>query len=323
MQDNSQEIINFPEEYTRRKLNSLYREIPLKDTTSRLLRKYFSAMTHLYGIITLKKAKEIFFEQNPNLVTDEEFIAFAEIARHENEDYYIMSEDELFTDRECGDILDRVIFDRILADDLKDYISLREAQGSKPYYIPAKKEFVKYADPMYCADTPEKLKLVDFLTDRLHLDEQLTNSIIVLVKEADISNIYKELNDTFEFFNIEITKKQLEELIPIYHDFLNNSRTTYNRGFTPNEMSAKCPRNDIASTELKLGKNIQSEIKNNNISADELRRQIIETDMPDHMRFKMLKELSEIAPIAKEQKVGRNELCPCGSGKKYKKCCGR
>jgi uncharacterized protein len=21
-------------------------------------------------------------------------------------------------------------------------------------------------------------------------------------------------------------------------------------------------------------------------------------------------------------KVGRNDLCPCGSGKKYKKCCG-
>jgi uncharacterized protein YecA (UPF0149 family) len=23
------------------------------------------------------------------------------------------------------------------------------------------------------------------------------------------------------------------------------------------------------------------------------------------------------------RKVGRNEPCPCGSGKKYKKCCGR
>ena len=23
------------------------------------------------------------------------------------------------------------------------------------------------------------------------------------------------------------------------------------------------------------------------------------------------------------KKVGRNEPCPCGSGKKYKKCCGR
>ena len=26
--------------------------------------------------------------------------------------------------------------------------------------------------------------------------------------------------------------------------------------------------------------------------------------------------------ITAEKKIGRNELCPCGSGKKYKKCCG-
>ena len=25
---------------------------------------------------------------------------------------------------------------------------------------------------------------------------------------------------------------------------------------------------------------------------------------------------------AKSDKVGRNDPCPCGSGKKYKKCCG-
>ena len=25
----------------------------------------------------------------------------------------------------------------------------------------------------------------------------------------------------------------------------------------------------------------------------------------------------------KQPKVGRNEPCPCGSGKKYKKCCGK
>lgn len=28
-------------------------------------------------------------------------------------------------------------------------------------------------------------------------------------------------------------------------------------------------------------------------------------------------------PVRREKKIGRNELCPCGSGKKYKKCCGR
>jgi preprotein translocase subunit SecA len=28
-------------------------------------------------------------------------------------------------------------------------------------------------------------------------------------------------------------------------------------------------------------------------------------------------------PVKKEGKVGRNDPCPCGSGKKFKKCCGR
>ena len=28
-------------------------------------------------------------------------------------------------------------------------------------------------------------------------------------------------------------------------------------------------------------------------------------------------------PFRREQKIGRNDPCPCGSGKKYKKCCGR
>lgn len=28
-------------------------------------------------------------------------------------------------------------------------------------------------------------------------------------------------------------------------------------------------------------------------------------------------------PVVKEKKIGRNDPCPCGSGKKYKKCCGK
>jgi uncharacterized protein YecA (UPF0149 family) len=27
--------------------------------------------------------------------------------------------------------------------------------------------------------------------------------------------------------------------------------------------------------------------------------------------------------VVKGPKVGRNDPCPCGSGKKYKKCCGK
>jgi len=29
------------------------------------------------------------------------------------------------------------------------------------------------------------------------------------------------------------------------------------------------------------------------------------------------------APVRTAAAIGRNDPCPCGSGKKYKKCCGR
>lgn len=32
--------------------------------------------------------------------------------------------------------------------------------------------------------------------------------------------------------------------------------------------------------------------------------------------------LSTPKPVKTQEKVGRNDPCPCGSGKKYKKCCG-
>lgn len=31
--------------------------------------------------------------------------------------------------------------------------------------------------------------------------------------------------------------------------------------------------------------------------------------------------LNPIAQVTSSKKIGRNEPCPCGSGKKYKKCC--
>ena len=37
----------------------------------------------------------------------------------------------------------------------------------------------------------------------------------------------------------------------------------------------------------------------------------------------LYKEQKESTTIRKGKKVGRNDPCPCGSGKKYKHCCGR
>lgn len=42
-----------------------------------------------------------------------------------------------------------------------------------------------------------------------------------------------------------------------------------------------------------------------------------DSDMDDGMDWDLL----DSTPIT-SQKVGRNDPCPCGSGKKFKKCCG-
>lgn len=74
------------------------------------------------------------------------------------------------------------------------------------------------------------------------------------------------------------------------------------------------------------------------VTADSARKIFFRDNYPIlYVRLlKMLKEVSrkgtpedpaglmKMKPVVKaEQKVGRNDPCPCGSGKKYKKCCGR
>ena len=43
----------------------------------------------------------------------------------------------------------------------------------------------------------------------------------------------------------------------------------------------------------------------------------------EEKRKELYKEQKNSGTVRKEKKVGRNDPCPCGSGKKYKKCCGR
>ena len=43
----------------------------------------------------------------------------------------------------------------------------------------------------------------------------------------------------------------------------------------------------------------------------------------EEKRKELYKEQKASGTVRKEKKVGRNDPCPCGSGKKYKKCCGK
>lgn len=39
-------------------------------------------------------------------------------------------------------------------------------------------------------------------------------------------------------------------------------------------------------------------------------------------RKELYREQKASGTVVKDKKIGRNDPCPCGSGKKYKKCCG-
>lgn len=45
--------------------------------------------------------------------------------------------------------------------------------------------------------------------------------------------------------------------------------------------------------------------------------------LPEEKRKELYKEQKKSGTVVKEAKVGRNDPCPCGSGLKYKKCCGK
>jgi SWIM/SEC-C metal-binding protein len=48
----------------------------------------------------------------------------------------------------------------------------------------------------------------------------------------------------------------------------------------------------------------------------------LEPDKPEDITD-LERLLNTPKPKIAEKKIGRNEPCPCGSGNKYKKCCGR
>ena len=45
--------------------------------------------------------------------------------------------------------------------------------------------------------------------------------------------------------------------------------------------------------------------------------------LDEQTRKELYRKQKMSGTVIKDKKIGRNEPCPCGSGKKYKQCCGR
>ncbi len=85
----------------------------------------------------------------------------------------------------------------------------------------------------------------------------------------------------------------------------------------------------VFTTYIVSREQLQSMLQNANLSHSELNaflhaQEAAEQGAPKHpMPPEAMAEVPKLRPVSVQPKVGRNDPCPCGSGKKYKKCCGK
>lgn len=90
------------------------------------------------------------------MITEEQFIAFSETARHEEHEYYILSEDELYIDGKKSEPMERtLVHESLCLCGFDEYYELEEEQYGKPLCILPKDELLRYTDDSYIPDTPQ------------------------------------------------------------------------------------------------------------------------------------------------------------------------
>ena len=163
--------------------------------------------------------------------------------------------------------------------------SFVEKIKDKPYYIPGKEELLKRSDDYHFEMTLKLTALKDYILNNMCKNEEIVDSLIKNIELLCFTEhpLYEVIYEFKRNGLLFESTKQLNILISLLTDVYNNTRRWGNRGYTAKEISENFNENAFFVTGIPIG---------------EL----------DDVIFK---------------RVGRNDPCPCGSGKKYKKCCAR
>ncbi|WP_223066923.1 SEC-C metal-binding domain-containing protein [Paenibacillus caui] len=197
---------------------------------------------------------------------------------------HFLNRDEYFTWHE-GYIVDISLVTDESDDELKALLS---NVAGKPYYIPDQDTLLKYKDDSYFEITPQLKALRNYVLQNMCPDTEIVDNLVDDVQlacsmEASLQEIIYEFERRQIHFD---SMDQAQKVTSLIVDVYNNTRKWSNGGHTPAELSKRSGRAVVK---------------------------------PLHQ--------AHYFPNKKEQvsvtKIGRNEPCPCGSGLKYKKCCGK
>ena len=157
--------MSFPNPDGQKKLDEMSTKLKehLSDERIDLLRRYFEAANNFYQIITLKRLFRIINSQNSETYTEDDFLAYAEITRHERHYFEIYGLDEIFERQPESTPINRLLIHESLLE-YNDYVELYSEKQGRAYYVPEKEVLLKYEDEFYCEQTPQFLAMREFCT---------------------------------------------------------------------------------------------------------------------------------------------------------------
>ena len=327
-------ILIHKDQYPRRQLNALYKAIPITEEQISLLRKYFDAFANLYGIVPLSIAYDIIHKQAPELVTKEQFLAFSEIARHECEEYRILGAEDVFQGVQATPAMDREIVDiALLETDFDEYFHLHEKQFGSPFCIPPQNILLRYSDPFYTEADSAFKKIRKMLRSLLSNTDNSEEMISVLCSEIIFGARYMdadivEIMERLEYHQVIFTSDDSAmEFAKLYSNFYADARAQWRRGFPLYEQLEEKPFTHPYTLSAAFGPIVRYAIAKGYVEAYDYQKILVTMDMPNEdVRYQLLKALRDMnssAYIESDTPISRNSPCPCGSGKRYKHCCGK
>ena len=226
--------------------------------------------------------------------------------------------DRLWTVR-IGDFFLSTVFD---SDDLYD---LRARQMGKDFYIPSVAEVEELFNKCALLSTPAYQEMKKYMTKNMHLTE--TKAEDILLDLWDMLSKDDDFHETMEWFMEQFetkSKKQAIDLLNLLMPLSNNTRRLSNKGHTPSELSSRCKFEPGNMPVITAGSSLAAEMLAE--AAPEIRKLGFGLDLESNAANIPVMDLPNglDGPVKMSQKrVYPNDPCPCGSGKKFKKCCGK
>lgn len=212
----------------------------------------------------------------------------------------------------------------------KKYLKIEECQGDKAFYIPSPEEIEDYYKNGYPSQNPHYQALLQMLVKDMDVSVEEAENLVktIFIKIAfgyDFSDVMDEFKERGIFFsNEDMLRKGVDLLTQVN----NHTRKIFNRGYMPDELfpaarsvvrsSGKMPTIVPGSTHAAdIPGNGEGKIREIRVTEVPIGFGSSGWEVPTGVQAQRGKNAEQT------KKIYPNDPCPCGSGKKFKKCCGR